>query len=272
MRRFYLFITFFILIVTATFSAVKPSAIKLATTTSTENSGLLAYILPSFTEETGITVHVIAVGSGKAIMHGKNGDVDVLLVHSPKAEEQFIAEGFGVDRHDVMYNDFVIIGPSSDPAGIKSEKTAVGAFKKLAQMHLPFVSRGDESGTHAKEKKLWNQLGITPQGKWYIQAGQGMEAVIMMSNEKQGYTLTDRGTFIAAEDKVQLVILSGGDSNLFNQYGVIAVNPEKHKHVKYDYATKFIKWITGTECQKQIASFQKNGKQLFFPNAQRPDN
>jgi tungstate transport system substrate-binding protein len=269
MRRFYLFITVFIFLLTATYSAEKHPTIKLATTTSTENSGLLAYLLPSFTKKTGITVHVIAVGSGKAIMHGKNGDVDVLLLHSPKAEAQFIAEGLGVDRHDVMYNDFVIVGPPSDPTEIKSEKTAVSAFKKLAQMRIPFVSRGDESGTHAKEKKLWKQSGITPQGKWYIQAGQGMEAVIMMSNEKQGYTLTDRGTFIAVEDKVQLVILSEGDSNLFNQYGVIAVNPEKHKHVKYKNAKKFISWITGTPCQKQIARFKKNGKQLFFPNAKK---
>jgi len=269
MQRFCLLFFVFLIFVTFSFSAQKKPTIKLATTTSTENSGLLGAILPYFTKESGIQVHVIAVGSGKAIMHGKNGDVDVLLVHSPKAEAQFIDDGYGVNRRDVMYNDFVIIGVSNDPAAIKTENNAITVFKKLAAANVPFISRGDESGTHAKEKSLWKKAGITPKGAWYIQAGQGMEAVIMMANEKQGYTLTDRGTYIAVEDKIQLSILFEGDPNLFNQYGVIAVNPEKYKHVKYEQAMKFITWITGASCQKQIGDFTKNGKRLFFPNAEK---
>jgi tungstate transport system substrate-binding protein len=259
----------FLLLLSATIAfAADPVAIKLATTTSTENSGLLGVLLPAFTKKTGITVHVIAVGSGKAIKLGENGNVDILLVHSRKAEEKFIANGFGVDRRDVMYNDFIVAGPVSDSAKIKGEKEVTAAFAKIAAAGVTFVSRGDESGTHVKEKEIWQAAGagVVPSGSWYLQAGQGMEAVLMMADEKQGYTLADRGTFIAVRDKLRIVILCEGDKPLFNQYGIMAVNPAKYAHVKYAEAKKLVDWITSDEGQKLIAGFIKNGDQLFFPN------
>ncbi|MBN1129892.1 MAG: substrate-binding domain-containing protein [Chitinispirillaceae bacterium] len=255
-----------LLLLAAAVVTAAPSSLKLATTTSTDNSGLLGVLLPAFTKKTGITVHVIAVGSGKAIKLGENGDVDVLLVHSRKAEEQFVVAGFGVDRRDVMYNDFVIVGPPGDPAGINGQKDAAAALKKIAAAGATFVSRGDESGTHVKEKELWPATGVTPGGPWYLEAGQGMEAVLMMASEKQAYTLTDRGTFIAVRDKLRLAVLCEGDTVLFNQYGVIAVNPAKYAHVKSAAARMFVEWITASEGQGMIAGFRKNGGQLFFPN------
>jgi len=257
---------FSVLLLATTASASEQVAIKMATTTSTENSGLLVALLPEFTKETGITVHVIAVGSGKAIKLGENGDVDVVFVHSRKAEDKFVADSFGVNRRDVMYNDFVIAGPAPDPAKIKGSKSAADAFKKIAGRQAPFISRGDESGTHVKEKELWH-AAVRPAGKWYVQAGQGMEAVLTMADEKQGYMLTDRGTFIAMEDKLKLVILCEGDTSLYNPYGIIAVNPKKYPHVKYAETMRFIEWITSPRGQSLIAGFAKNGKQLFFPNA-----
>lgn len=239
----------------------------MATTTSTDNSGLLDVLLPAFKKNAGIDVHVIAVGTGKALKYGENGDVDVVFVHARKAEDTFVANGFGVGRKDVMYNDFVILGPAKDPAGIKGCKKATEALAKIAGSKSAFVSRGDESGTHKKEKSLWEDANISPAGKWYILAGQGMGAVLTMANEKQAYTMADRGTSIAFEDKIDLVTLCEGDPKLFNPYGIIAVNPEKHKHVKYKEATEFIEWITSEQGQKIIGAFKKKGKQLFHPNA-----
>ena len=242
-------------------------ALRLATTTSTENSGLLDNILPVFTQETGIKVEVIAVGTGKAIKLGENGDVDAILVHARAAEDKFVNDGFGVNRKDVMHNDFVIIGAVEDKAGIKEAKTAAEALKLISDNKSDFISRGDDSGTHKKEKQLWKAAQTEPTGKWYKEIGQGMGAVIMMANETASYTLTDRGTYLAMKDKIDLEILFQGDNELFNPYGVIAVNPDKHKEVNYKGATKFVNWLTSEKAQNMINDFQKNGEQLFYPDA-----
>jgi tungstate transport system substrate-binding protein len=241
--------------------------IKLATTTSTDNSGLLELLRPAFERAHGVKVHVIAVGTGKAIKHGENGDVDVILVHARAAEDKFVADGFGVGRRDVMHNDFVILGPPADPAGVRGLKDAAAALRKIAEAGSPFVSRGDDSGTHKKEDSLWAAAGIEPEGEWYMSAGQGMGACLTIADEKQGYVLADRGTFIAYGDKVGLKVVVEGDDRLFNPYGVIAVNPEKHPHVKHAEATKFVEWLTSPEAQDMIAGFKKGGQQLFYPDA-----
>lgn len=240
--------------------------IKMSTTTSTENSGLLYALLPPFEEMFGVKVDVIAVGTGKALKLGENGDVDIVFVHARAAEDKFVADGYGVNRRDVMYNDFVIVGPESDPVGIKG-KDAAESFKAIEAKHATFASRGDDSGTHKKEKALWKEAGIEPSGTWYLETGQGMGATLTLANEKQAYTLVDRGTYIAYEDKVDLIILSEGDERLFNPYGIIAVSPAKHPHVKYLYAMALIGWITSVEGQKAIGEFKKNGKVLFYPSA-----
>jgi tungstate transport system substrate-binding protein len=239
----------------------------MATTTSTENPGLLAVLLPAFKAATGIEVQVIAVGTGKAIKHGENGDVDVLLVHDPEAEEKFVAQGFGVARVPVMYNDFVIVGPPADPAGLKGVTDAVAAMAKIAAAQAPFVSRGDASGTHVKEQNLWKAAGIAPEGAWYISAGQGMGPVLIMADEKQAYTLTDRGTFIAYGEKVGLTIVCEGDTQLFNPYAVIAVDTARNPHVNRAGAQAFIDYITSPAGQAVIAGFKVKGQQLFTPCA-----
>jgi tungstate transport system substrate-binding protein len=241
--------------------------IKMATTTSTENSGLLARLLPAFTKATGITVQTIAVGTGMALKHGENGDVDVVLVHARADEERFVQHGFGSDRREVMYNDFVIVGPSGDPAGVAVCSSAVQALSRIAASRATFISRGDLSGTHKKELELWSAAGIKPQGGWYIEAGQGMEQVLIITAEKQAYTLTDRGTLIAVKSTATLKPLYSGDPKLFNQYGVIAVNPARHPHVRAADAQRFIDWLTSQAGQELIAAYKINGKQLFFPNA-----
>lgn len=241
--------------------------IKLATTTSTENSGLLAELLPVFQNDANIIIDVIAVGTGKAIAHGENGDVDLILVHARSREDAFVEAGFGVNRRDVMHNDFVILGPASDPAGIKGMKSAAEALAAVAAANENFMSRGDDSGTHTKEKSLWKSADITPEGEWYKETGQGMGAVLTMTNEVQGYTMTDRGTWLAMKDKLDLEILLEGDSVLFNPYGVIAVNPEMHSHVDYEGAMAFITFLTGPKGQSIIRDFKKNGEQLFYPDA-----
>jgi tungstate transport system substrate-binding protein len=241
--------------------------IKLATTTSTDNSGLLAAILPEFTMKTGIDVHVIAVGTGKALKHGENGDVDVVLVHAPSRELAFVEAGFGLERVPVMQNGFVLLGPRTDPAGVRGMKDAAGALAKIAKSGRPFVSRGDDSGTHTKEKDLWNETGVSPSGAWYISAGQGMGAVLIMANEKQAYTLADRGTFIALREKITLEVVVEGDSRLANPYGVIAIDHTRHSHVKSAEVAEFIAWLTSAEGQQLIGGFRKGGEQLFFPNA-----
>jgi tungstate transport system substrate-binding protein len=243
------------------------SSIKMATTTSTENSGLLAVLLPRFETQTGISVHVIAVGTGKALKLAENGDVDLVFVHAREAEDEFVSRGFGVARRDVMYNDFVIVGPEQDPAALSKTASAAAALAAIARARAPFVSRGDESGTHKKEKALWSEAGLRPSGDWYIEAGQGMGAVLIMADEKQAYTLADRGTFISFGDKVDLVVLSEDDSALHNPYGIIAVNPQRHQHVRHKEATEFIQWITSDEGQKLIGEYRINGRQLFHPSA-----
>jgi tungstate transport system substrate-binding protein len=244
--------------------------LRMSTTTSTEASGLLSVLLPPFEKANNVKVDVIAVGTGKALKLGENGDVDVVFVHARPAEDKFVADGFGVDRRDVMYNDFIIVGPKNDPAGVKEAKTAAEAFTRLGAGKADFISRGDDSGTHQMEKQLWKAAGIKPQGKWYLEAGQGMGAVLQMAYDKKGYALADRGTFIAHESKIDLGILFQGDRALFNPYGVIAVNPKKHPHAQYELAKKFIDYVTGTEGQKIISDFKLNEKQLFFPDAKKP--
>ena len=241
--------------------------IKLATTTSTENTGLLAELLPVFQEDANIIVDVIAVGTGKAIAYGENGDVDVILVHARNREDAFVQDGYGVNRRDVMHNDFVLLGPSSDPAGIKGMSTAAEALAAIADAQEDFMSRGDDSGTHSKEKSLWKAASVTPSGEWYKETGQGMGAVLTMTTEVQGYTMTDRGTWLAMKDKLDLEILVEGDSVLFNPYGVIAVNPELHSHVDYEGAMSFITFLTGPKGQSIIGNFKKNGEQLFYSDA-----
>ena len=245
--------------------------IRCASTTSTQNSGLLDYLLPLFEKKTGIKVDVVAVGTGASIEIGKRGDCDAVLVHAKELEMKAVAEGFFVNRHDVMYNDFVIIGPSNDPLKVKGTKKALEAMKKIAEGSGPFVSRGDKSGTHTMELGLWKQIGIDPKGKsWYLEVGQGMEKTQRIADEKKGYTLTDRGTWLATKDKdkLDMVIVLEGDPTLFNQYGVMAVNPEKHKHVKFKEAMEFVNWMISKEGQQAIGSFKdKFGNVLFFPNA-----
>jgi tungstate transport system substrate-binding protein len=259
-----------VLLVVAITSAHAETRLRMSTTTSTEASGLLPVLLAPFEKANNVKVDVIAVGTGKALKLGENGDVDVVFVHARAAEDKFVAQGYGVDRRDVMYNDFVIVGPKNDPAKLKEAKTAVGAFKRLAEGKADFISRADDSGTDKKEKQLWKAAGITPKGKWYVEAGRGMGAVLQMAFEKKAYTLSDRGTFIAYEGKIDLVILFQGDKALFNPYGVIAVNPKKYPKANYKMAEKFINYVTGPEGQKVIADYKKNGKQLFFPDAKKP--
>jgi tungstate transport system substrate-binding protein len=242
--------------------------LRLATTTSTQDSGLLPILNPPFEKLTGITVDVIAVGTGKAIKLGENGDVDVVLVHDRKAEDRFVAQGFGVNRRDVMHNDFVVVGPAEDPAKIATAKTAAEAFAGIAAAGAPFVSRGDASGTYVKEIDLWAAASITPKGAWYKEAGQGMGEVLIMSNNLKAYTLSDRGTWIAMKDKLKgLRILEEGDAGLFNPYGVIAVNPQKHPEVSYMAAMQYIAWITSVQGQKVIRDYTLGGQQLFTPDA-----
>jgi tungstate transport system substrate-binding protein len=245
--------------------AAAEERLKMSTTTSTENSGLLKVLLPPLEEQAGCKVDVIAVGTGKALKLGEAGDVDVVLVNARKLEDKFVDNGFGVNRKDVMYNDFVILGPENDPAGVRGVKSAAEALAKIAAAQAPFVSRGDESGTHQKEKELWQQAGVAPAGSWYSEAGQGMGEVIIMATQKRGYTLADRGTYNAfKKEKTDLKIVFEGEKGLFNPYGVIAVNPEKFSHVKYDLAMKFIDYITGPVGQKIIADYKVDGDPIFF--------
>jgi tungstate transport system substrate-binding protein len=240
-------------------------------TTSTENSGLFNHILPKFKEmKTGIDVRVVAVGTGQALKNAENGDGDVVLVHSKPDEEKFVEEGHGVERQDVMYNDFVIVGPSADRVQIGGMKDAAASLRKIAEAKEPFVSRGDNSGTHKAEIALWEEAGIDPKpasGSWYREAGSGMGPTLNTAVGMHAYTLADRGTWLSFANKGDFKVLVEGDPKLFNQYGVILVNPEKHPRVKAKEGQAFIDWITGAEGQAAIASYKINGEQLFFPNA-----
>ncbi|MDW7646393.1 MAG: substrate-binding domain-containing protein [Desulfuromonadales bacterium] len=244
--------------------ALSVEHLRLATTTSTENSGLLMALLPPFEQANDCQVDVIAVGTGKALKLGEAGDVDVVLVHARALEEAFVAAGHGIDRRDVMYNDFVLLGPPADPAGVAGMGDVAAAMKKIAASDSAFVSRGDKSGTHHKELELWQAAGLAPGGKGYVEAGLGMGEVINMATELQGYTLADRGTYVAYRSKTDLEILVAGDERLFNPYGVIAVNPKKHPHVKIELATKFMDYLVSPQGQQAIAAYNKNGEPLFF--------
>lgn len=241
--------------------------LRLATTTSTENSGLLQHLLPYFERETGYRVHVIAVGTGKALRMGRDGDVDVVLVHAPAAEQKFVEEGAGVKRIDVMYNDFVIVGPAEDPASVGSSTSGIDALGKIAKNQAIFISRGDDSGTNKKELSLWKDASIKPQGDWYREAGQGMGKVLQMAGELSAYTLTDRGTWLAYQGKSPLKIAYQGDPALFNPYGIIAVNPSRYPDINNAGAQALIDWVTSPAGQKLIGSYMVAGSLLFTPSA-----
>jgi tungstate transport system substrate-binding protein len=243
--------------------------ITVASTTSTENSGLFGHILPLFQKKTGIEVRVVAQGTGQALETAKRGDADVVFVHARAAEDAFVAEGWGVRRYDVMYNDFVIVGPSADPAKVRGAADAAAAMAAIAEHAAPFASRGDDSGTHQAEKGLWARAGIAPAGDWYRETGSGMGATLNTAAELPAYALTDRGTWISFGNKGDLTILYEGDAALFNPYGAILVNPAKHPHVKAALGQAFIDWLVSPEGQQAIADYRIDGQQLFFPAAGR---
>jgi len=242
----------------------------LATTTSTEDSGLLDYLLPIFKEKTEITVNVVAKGTGAALELAKNGDADGVLVHAKAQEVQFVTDGFSKERFDVMYNDFILLGPETDPAGIlaNAPNDPIKAFALLSESQEMFISRADESGTHTKEKSYWKEANIVPVGEWYVEAGAGMGAVLQMASEKQGYTLTDRATYLSMKDKLDLVIVTEKNEKMYNQYGVMMVNPEKYP-IKEAEVKEFMDWLLSQEGQKLISEFgvKEYGQPLFIPNA-----
>lgn len=256
--------------------AAAGETIRCASTTSTHNSGLFEYLLPLFEKESGIAVQVIAVGTGAALELGKRGDVDVVLVHAKKLELEMVEAGWFIDRQDVMYNDFILVGPTADPAAVRKAKGANAALAAIGKAGQPFISRGDDSGTHKKELALWQGSGSVPDPateKWYLAVGQGMAKTIRIAGEKQGYTLTDRGTWLAMQDQAQLglAVVFEGDLALFNQYGVMAVNPARHPHVKSAAGNRFIAWLTGKNGQAAINGFKdQQGHALFIANAARP--
>lgn len=294
MKRFMVFLSGIVMAACALCSpaAAADQIISMSTTTSTQASGLLDVLLPEFAKDTGIQVKVIAKGTGAAIRDGQDGNVDVIFVHAKAREEKFVSEGWGTQRYAVMHNDFIIIGPSADPAGIKGEADAAKAMKKIAESGSAFVSRGDDSGTHTKEQELWKLTGlpllerttsiasggktkeirfIQPEGKWYLSIGQGMGKTLTFADEKRAYTLADRGTYIkyklGRKEGLDLEVLSEGDASLQNPYGVIPVNPAKYPHVKYEAAETFAKWLISPKGQKLIADYKVLGQQLFYPDA-----
>jgi tungstate transport system substrate-binding protein len=243
-----------------------------ASTTSTEQSGLFGHLLPAFTRKTGIEVKVVAVGTGQALDIGRRGDADVVFVHDKAAEEKFLTEGFATKRQDVMYNDFIIVGPKSDPAKATG-KDVLDGLRKIAAAKVPFISRGDKSGTHAAELRYWKEAGIdlnAAKGDWYKEIGQGMGPALNMASAQNAYVLADRGTWLSFKNRGALTVLVEGDRRLFNQYGVMLVNPAKHAHVKVTEGQAFVDWLVSSEGQKTIADYKIGGEQLFFPNA-RPD-
>ncbi len=294
-RYFPLFLLlFFTAMLVGTAAAAEEKTITMSTTTSTQASGLLDVLLPAFAKDTGITVKVIAKGTGAALRDGMDGNVDVIFVHDPVRENKFIEEGYGTKRYAVMHNDFVLVGPGTDPAGIKGMEQCAQAMKKIADSEAPFVSRGDDSGTHAKEQVLWQASGVAVEEttapifkkgeeikvtalrpvsaeKWYLPVGQGMGRTLTIADEKQTYTLADRGTYLkytlGRDVPIALEILCEGDPRLNNPYGVIPVNPEKHAHVQYDLAKTFAEWLVSARGQQVIGDYTLHGKQLFFPDA-----
>jgi tungstate transport system substrate-binding protein len=254
----------------ATAAPAQDKSIVVASTTSTQDSGLFEYVLPIFKQKTGITVKVVAQGTGQALDTGRRGDADVVFVHAKSQEEKFLAEGNGVKRYPVMHNDFVLIGPKSDPAGIKGMKDVTEAFQTLKAKQATFISRGDRSGTHSAELKLWKDAGIDiekDKGPWYKAIGQGMGAALNTAGASNGYVLADRGTWIHFKNKGDLAVLVEGDKRLFNQYGVMLVNPAKHPSVKKELGQTFVDWLVSAEGQNTIADYKIDGQSLFFPNA-----
>lgn len=247
-------------------------SIILSTTTSTQDSGLLDFLLPKLTEDTGIEVKVVAVGTGQALQMGKDGDADILLVHAKASEEEFVSEGHGVERKDVMYNDFILVGPQNDPLKLKekSPNDIVAGLTTISENQYEFISRGDNSGTHKKELELWSVAGIEPEGDWYISAGSGMGDVLRIATEKQGYTLTDRATYLNLRDTLELDIIIENDDNMFNQYGIIPVNPEKNDNINAEGARAFMDWMLSEKGQELIGEYgiEEFGMPLFIPNAQ----
>jgi tungstate transport system substrate-binding protein len=268
------FLTGLCAVVVGCLAAPVPAAerfITVASTTSTQDSGLFDHLLPLFTQKTGIAVRVVAKGTGQAIKEAQNGDADVLFVHDKASEEKFVADGFGVKRFDVMYNDFVIVGPAGDPAGIRGLRDAPAALAKIAAAGTPFASRGDDSGTHKAELRLWKEAGVdvaAASGGWYRETGSGMGPTLNTAAGMAAYALADRGTWLSFKNKGDLEILVEGDSRLFNQYGVILVNPERHPHVKAAEGQAFVDWLVSPEGQQAIGDFKIEGQQLFFPNHQ----
>lgn len=255
-------------------AAAQERSITVASTTSTEQSGLFGHILPLFTRETGIAVRVVALGTGQALDVGRRGDADVVLVHDRAAEERFVAEGYGGPRHHVMYNDFVIIGPAADPAGVAGLRDAAEALRRIAEARAPFVSRGDRSGTHAAELRLWGMAGLDPaqgRGRWYREVGQGMGPALNTAAAQGAYLLADRGTWLSFRNRQDLGVLVEGDARLFNQYGVMVVSPQRHPHVKAAEAQRFVAWLLSSAGQEAIASYRIGGEPLFFPNAAQPE-
>jgi tungstate transport system substrate-binding protein len=250
--------------------AAEQHFITVASTTSTEESGLFGHLLPAFTKATGIQVHVVAVGTGQALKIGEHGDCDVVFVHDRPAELAFVEHGFGIERREVMYNDFVLVGPQSDPAHVEGGTGIVAALRRIADAKAPFVARGDDSGTSKAELRLWQEAGIDPktgEGGWYRDTGSGMGPTLNTAAAMDGYTLSDRGTWLSFKNKQALRIVVAGDRRLFNQYGVMLVNPAKHPTVKQDLGRQFIEWLTSPAGQKTIADYKINGEQLFFPDA-----
>ncbi|WP_372075909.1 substrate-binding domain-containing protein [Vibrio amylolyticus] len=242
--------------------------VRLATTTSTYHSGLLNYLLPEFEKDTGYKVDVVAAGTGRSLKMGENGDVDLVMTHAPKAEADFVSNGYGIEPKKLMYNDFVIVGPKADPAKVESEENVIAVFRKIASLDATFISRGDDSGTHKKEKGLWEQTEIEPDFGGYRSVGQGMGPTLNMASEMQGYTMTDRGTWLAYNNKLDLSLLFQGDSALFNPYQVILVNPERYPSINHEGAKVFSDWLVDTKGQTLINTFKLNGKQLFVANAE----
>lgn len=257
---------FILLFVISFQSFAEVERLKMATTTSTDNSGLLAVLNPPFEKKYGVKLDVISVGTGKAIRLAKNGDVDLILVHAPGAEKKFVNEGFGIERESVMHNDFVLVGSDADPASLKTAKNINEAMTRLIEKKHIFISRGDDSGTHKKEKYLWSMVGDEPSGGWYLSVGQGMGIVLRIADDKEAYTLTDRGTYLAYKDKMKLRVLFEKDESLYNSYHIIMVNPEKHPHTKIELARKYSEFIRSEEGQSLIRNFKVSGEVLFHPD------
>lgn len=251
----------------AALPAAAQGFITVASTTSTENSGLFGHILPIFTAATGIEVRIVAQGTGQALETARRGDADVVFVHARDQEERFVAEGYGIQRFEVMYNDFVIVGPADDPAGVRGAETAADALSRISAAAAPFASRGDDSGTHAAEQRLWATAGIEPAGAWYLSTGSGMGATLNIAAQLSAYALADRGTWLSFRNRGPLAILFQGDPALFNPYGIVLVNPQRHPHVKADLGQAFIDWLLSEAGQQAIASYRVNGEPLFFPAA-----